>query len=243
MNNNSHVGQPYAQTSLSPNVEKLYGYLAFPRMLLEIFLRRKFGKYYLSIWRSLLMLCALACWPLIVKVDLFSIIWHLGDKDYIHPLSEAQFWGRYASWYAFLGVYLFLTLSGILEAMRAKGHTQYPGDMHPLFFKIKIGHRHLATWFLEIICEPLVCFVCGYALSRFGQSVGTLIMVSSAFYSLHYIITHHKMNAEIAKHKDGIIDARDLAEKVIGGGESSSAPTVKPVLFSKTTDDEIEDVR
>ncbi|ASZ11174.1 hypothetical protein KTO58_19335 [Chitinophaga pendula] len=225
------------------HVDTIYHYCAYPRLLLEVFIRRNFGKRYFSLSKALLMLVALACWPSVVKERLFIRLWHLNELDAIASMPDGLFWWRYGSWYAFLILFLSFSLWRKLEIKQTMNRsTRYAGDLHPVFDRLKLGGRRLSLWTIEVLCEPGAFMIAGFLLSKVGQRLGGLLMIASIGYSIYSIISHYLRNTEISDRRDIIIDGQELGREVMNGLNPVNIDLPQPTVPARRPADDVEDV-
>ena len=166
----------------------------YPRVLLEVFIRRNFGTRYFSVGTVLFAAILLAVIPVIGGRLSF-----LGRHDYYSSLdSSTLFWLHYGSWYLFLVAFLYASFKRWIEIQYKPGVydfarvTTYSGDIHPRFFTLHpLGYKP-SVRAVECVYEPLVFFAFGLVLWFLGQKLGVLFMVSSVFYGLSYAGAYKK---------------------------------------------------
>lgn len=225
-------------------VHTFFKYVSYCRILIEPIIRRHFGKRYFPFWKALLILCALACWPLIVKKDLLGLIWNLGDVSATAPLSDKQFWYRYGTWYVYLALLFVCCIPSKFEAGKGNGakSPNYAGDLHRAFYLVKIKGRRLSLWVLEIICEPAVFMLCGFLLWKMGQSIGPVMMICAAGYSISYVCAYLITEADALDRISTAVDGKRFGEKIAEDIPDASMKPPHGRAAAHSEDDEIEDV-
>jgi len=186
MKNNSFRTVENRRTTSAAS-HSLYRLSLIGRLVLEIFLRRNFGKRYYSLRQALLMAFLMMGWFILAAIRSFPSLFML-EKYIKHPAPH--FGLHYGSWLAFTMFFVICAFSRKLEARRNKVNTLSMGDLHPLFCKLKLFGRPATARFIETIAEPLFCLVVGFTLYLLAQPIGIVIMVCSALYSISYIYAY-----------------------------------------------------
>jgi hypothetical protein len=182
-----------------------------PRLLLEVFVRKNFGRNYFNMGSVFSVLWRVVVFPIVVYYGpklwkfLFGhdneptyVAYTVHDENYWRYEIERQraaykitfnteFWGTYGTWYILALAFLIFAIIRWSETRSGKNNSHhqstYMGDIHPLFFKLdflgKANERNIA-----ILYEPMLFIIVGFILTKFGQNVGWLIIVSAIFYSL-----------------------------------------------------------
>ena len=181
--------------------------LASPaRILIEVFIRRNFGRRYWSSGMALFAAVTLAVIP-VLGYKMGSLSYH-GSYDN----SLSNFWLHYTTWYLFLLGFLRASwlrqmevkpFSGFFDSER---YTLYSGDIHHRFFSIHpLGHRP-SVRSVEVYYEPGIFFLAGLVLWLLSQPLGMLLMIVSIFYGLSYVAAY--------KQGDDFIDNKN-DEKIL----------------------------
>src|SRR3984957_16862991 len=89
-------------TMLENQVQALGSWaVSFPRLLLEVFIRKNFGERYFSM-------------PTAVGIFLILILIPLGSSyseiAFTHHFPLGILWGKYTLWYAFAGAFLYFSI-------------------------------------------------------------------------------------------------------------------------------------
>ncbi len=194
------------------------GISSYPRLLLEVFIRKNFGKRYFQIGLCLLCVLVLGAWPRVRAFFKFDE-W-LNADNYQHGAND-NYWIPYLTWYIFLALFLVFSFIRYFEILRQppglnmnrKG--TYSGD-HLLFFTTfgrpetknrlragkvtaeeRKGLRFNSTKFVEVVLEPLPFFILGLILYFLGQKLGVLLITCSVIYSLGYHAAYLHMDEEL----------------------------------------------
>jgi hypothetical protein len=184
-----------------------------PRLLLEVFVRKNFGRNYFNMGSVFSVLWRVVVFPIVVYYgpklwkflfghetyeDAIIRTYKASSKNYwlyelerrkeAHKVTfNTEFWGTYGTWYILALAFLVFAIIRWSETRSGKNNSHhqstYMGDIHPLFFKLdflgKANERNIA-----ILYEPMLFIIVGFILTKFGQNVGWLIIVSAIFYSL-----------------------------------------------------------
>ncbi|MFM8834925.1 MAG: hypothetical protein ACKOEV_15090 [Cytophagales bacterium] len=157
---------------------------SYPRLTLEVFIRRNMGERYFAFVRSLGWGIVLALIPLFLSGSLNP----LGRAGYGSSFSFESYW----SWYLFVLLYVLFCFIRKIEMQRNPSVFDFgrfslsTGESLPLFYQVKIFGGTPDPRTVETILEPLLFLVVGFVLTLFGQSVGWLILVCSILYGLSY---------------------------------------------------------
>lgn len=164
---------------------------SYPRLLLEVFIRKNFGERYFSFATAITIAILLALFPLASSKlgSLFS--GGYGYGRYGNHDSGIS-WSKFATWYVFLAAFVFFSYKRWQEVKRNPSVFDFgrfslcTGDIHPFFFGLKIGGKPISVRAIEILCEPSVFFAAGILLWLLSQPLGGLLVFSSIFYALGY---------------------------------------------------------
>lgn len=166
-----------------------FGLCSYPRLLLEVFIRKNFGVRYFNLASAITVASVLILLPILQHngMRLFAFMSPYGYR-------QPNFWtiGN-ATWYLFIGLFLAVSLWRWNE-MRKNPSTfdfskfsRYSGDIHPRFWKFDLfGLVKNDLRKIEIYWEPAFFLLIGIALIMLNQKVGNLIVFASIFYSIGY---------------------------------------------------------
>ncbi len=216
---------------------------SYPRLLLEVFIRKNFGERYFSLASVLTITVILLVFPGLIN-GLMSL-GHRGgfgggfDDDYGR---RPGFFSESVLWYLFIAAFLVFSALRWLEIRRNpsvfdfKKFSLYTGDINPLFNKIKIMDKPVSTRWIETFFEPLAFFILGFILYLFKQKLGLLLCISSICYGLSYAAAYHngdnfvmdKIDEMILNERqhDAFVDEED-ADKTSGVRFYARRPNTK----------------
>jgi hypothetical protein len=195
------------------------GFSSWPRLLLEVFIRKNFGERYFSFSTAVVMTCFLALLP-------FAFFFTGGLFSGGYGRNWTLFFFSYTSWYLFLAAFMFMAVLRRREIKRNPSvfdfakFSLYAGDIDQRFFGFTIlGTPDIRR--VEILLEPALFLVGGFALSLFGQSVGMLIMFCSILYSLSYVAAYHIGDEYVMDKIDEKICNEDFMTHFISDSDTS----------------------
>jgi hypothetical protein len=160
-------------------------YLAFcswPRLLIEVFIRRNMGERYYSFSTSINMVIGLALFPLFLSSAISRL----------YGSGIGNFMGFFLTWYVFLGAFLYMSLKRRAEIKRLPSVFDFgrvsisTGEIHPAFRNFQIGGKNADIRTIETLLEPGFFFIIGFVLWMSGQPVGLLLVISSLAYRMSY---------------------------------------------------------
>jgi hypothetical protein len=183
---------------------------SYPRLILEVFIRKNFGQRYFSLASVITALVMLLIVPVLAnRLPSFS-------SDYDAP--EPSFWSRYTTWYLFVGAFCYFAYLRWNEIRRNPSvfdfgkFTLYSGDINQRFFKIRLFGRPTVRQ-IEIFFEPALFIFTGLFLMLLGQKLGDLLMFCSVFYCLCYHAAYRQGDNFIMD----IIDEKIMNEEMENG--------------------------
>lgn len=157
---------------------------SYPRLTLEVFIRRNLGERYFAFVPSIFWGILLALVPFVLSGSLNPF----GRTRYGSSFSFETYW----SWHLFVLLYLFFCVIRKIEMQRKPSVFDFgrfslsTGESLPFFYKLKIKGLPPNSRTIETLLEPLLFFIIGFFLIQLGQIVGWLILVFSILYSLSY---------------------------------------------------------
>jgi hypothetical protein len=181
-----------------------YYWSNYPKILIEVFIRKNFGRRYFSFGLCLFLALCLAAYPKLWEMwykDHGYIIW---NKEHSF---EYLFWMPYLSWYVYLSLFLIFSLIRFVEVLRQpkefsmKYKSTYAGDISMFFWTLgrpetkkrikqgKVSEKEMrdlkfnSQKFVEVVLEPLPFFVLGVILYLIKQKFGVVLITCSLFYS------------------------------------------------------------
>lgn len=201
------------------------GTASYPRLLLEVFVRRNFGERYFSIAASITLAVILASIPIFIQSTS-----RYGSIDLFDALTE------YFTWYLFIAAFLFMAFKRQKEVSREPSVFDFArfslstGEVHPKFYELKIfkkkegrtvqrvapNIRQIAT-----LLEPLLFLTIGLLLALMQQIVGILIIVSSICYSLSYVAAYSRGDNFVMDMIDEMICNEEMTSSFVEGRDPS----------------------
>lgn len=160
---------------------------SYPRLILEVFIRKNFGERYFSLASVITVAVLLILYPVIGdKVgSLFNgNRYGYGDKQ--------NFMGEYATWYLFVAAFLYFSFLRWREIKRNPSvydfarYSLSAGEIHPMFYKINFNGKTFSPRLIETFIEPFAFFIVGFLLYLANQGIGGLIIIASICYGLSY---------------------------------------------------------
>ncbi|OJV55775.1 MAG: hypothetical protein BGO31_16910 [Bacteroidetes bacterium 43-16] len=184
-----------------------------PRMVLEVFIRKKMGRRYFRTSTAITVAVALFIIP---------FFWSNLRQDFIQIISDNWLW------YLFIPVFLFFSFLRYKDIKHIKSQFDFnhfslsTGEIHPLFHKIKINGKPFSVRTIEIFLEPLLFFLIGLFLIFIDQnSLGWLLVICSAIYSLSYSGTYMHGDNFILDRIDNIISGEEIYRTFVSDDEPS----------------------
>lgn len=192
-------------------------FCSWPRLLLEVFIRKNFGERYFSFSTALTIAGIMALLPLIYFEALSRIY---GGSDF------TNFIAFYTSWYLYLAAFLYMCLQRREEIKRLPSVFDFgrfslsTGTIHPRFFELEIGGKRGDTRFIETVLEPGLFAVIGFSLWMAAQPIGLVILVSSIFYSLSYAGAYRQGDHFIMDKIDEMICNEEMVNAFVEGRDA-----------------------
>lgn len=187
---------------------------SWPRLILEIFLRRRMGQRYMSL---------ASCVTLFVLMFFGTNLPHYspyGGWSFPH-LTES--FDRNPSLSIFAIAFLAMSIMRYLEIRREPGvfdfakFSLYSGDILPIFYKIEINGIAPTRKLIATIYELLAGILVGVILTTFDSPVGALLIVCSVIYSLSYFGAHYQGDQFLMDKIDEMLCNEDLTETLVNG--------------------------
>lgn len=205
---------------------------SYPKLLLECFIRSKFGVRYFSLAANLTVAFILAVLPVIAHklpflADFNANYNSFDEYNEAHSLG-LSFWLHYGTWYVFLCAFLYFTWKRWQEIRHKPGifdtsrYSLSTGFINEFFFRFHPAGLRPSVRSVETFYEPVVFFLAGLVLSFLGQRIGSLLMVSSVFYSLSYLGAYWKGDNFFLDQTDQRILSRQYEDAFINGNYNNA---------------------
>lgn len=153
---------------------------SYPRLLLEVFIRRDFGHRYFSLSSCITIFVILALLPMARPGYGFS-------PDTLYYLIFEQ-----PLWYIYLVAFLVFSIKRHKELKVKPGHydgkwfSMSTGEIHDWFFELKFKGKPFSNRTIEIWLEPAPFFLAGLILILLQSSLGILLVACAIAYNLSY---------------------------------------------------------
>lgn len=179
MKKNLYFRHHYARKNvLMEFVSELFLKLSsYPRLIIEVIIRRRFGQRYFSMATAITVGLILAILPL---VGAFK------QGGFFAGTVDA------CAWYLFLVMFMGYSVKHWWETIHYPGtfdfarFSKYSGDIHPMFGKINFWNWQPDVRVIETLLEPGLFFLIGLLLHLVGFSLGMLLIVVSIIYGWSY---------------------------------------------------------
>lgn len=235
MNNNQfHKEQRRDNNFLNDILEFFSNNSSHPKLLLEVFVRKNFGKNYFNMGSVISVAWRVALLPILLYYipKLYNYVmnseWNYTFNEWYgknhngYQSYHDDFWHIYIGWYVLLIAFLVFAFIRWFEVMRigenSTNTSTYNGDINRLFTKLNFLGQATPKM-ISVVYEPLVLFVVGLIVKLMGQNVGWVIMISSIFYSLGYLSDFRFGNKIITLEWDKIKKNKEV-RKIFEGADS-----------------------
>ncbi|MDR6193347.1 hypothetical protein [Siphonobacter sp. SORGH_AS_0500] len=254
MKKNLYYRSVFKRTSqLKDNLAAFFlAFCSWPRLLLEVFIRRNMGERYFSFSTALFITFVLCLIP-----PFFSLIF-----SKISPRFGFGFFVlSFGSWYLYLAAFIYMCLQRREEIKRLPSVFDFArfslstGHIHPRFRAFTWMGKTCDTRTIETILEPAFFFLIGFGLFMLSQYVGLLILWCSIFYALSYRAAYRQGDHFVMDKIDEYISNEELSRSFIEGrpveetrgfpfyGRRPTDPEMRRQLASSfIVDDEVVDV-
>ena len=159
------------------------GISSWPRLLLEVFVRRNMGERYYSDSAAITLVVLLALLPLFT-VGAFN--------GFYGGMEAGLFLKLFFTWYAFLTGFMYMAAQRSEEVKRLPGVFDFArfslssGRIDRHFYDIEFWGKSVSVRTIETVLEPGLFFSIGFVLIIMGQPVGSLLVLCSIIYSMSY---------------------------------------------------------
>ncbi len=187
-----------------------FGLSSYPRLLLEVFIRRNLGERYFSLASAITVAIILLLLPY-VSDNAFSFFRATGYGYGRRGGDPSDFWSKYATWYLFIVGFLYFSYRRWQEVRRNPSVFDFArfslttGNIHPFFFNVQVMGIKASVRTIETVLEPAAFFIIGFILYQFGQNVGMLLIVCSIFYGIGYAGAYKLGDDFVMDHIDELI--------------------------------------
>ncbi|CAG5011155.1 hypothetical protein DYBT9275_04894 [Dyadobacter sp. CECT 9275] len=147
--------------------------------------------------------------------------------SYRQDYASESFFAYNLSWYIFIVCFVIFSFLRESELARLPSVFDFArfslstGEIHPLFFKIKLFGKTADVRTIETILEPGLFLIIGSILWKFDQGIGIFIIVCSIFYSIGYMAAYHQGDNFVMDKIDEMICSEELVSSFVEGKDSS----------------------
>lgn len=185
---------------------------SYPRMILEVFIRKNFGERYFSFATAITIFVILLVLPALFSYVEFG--WY-----------RFEWWDMLKSnklWYLFACVFLYVANQRRLEIQRLPSVFDFArfslsgGAIHPILTDLVVEKKRFSIRQIEIFIEPLFFLVIGLFLGLIGQtSLCILLVVCSIIYSLSYSAAYYLGDQFIMDKIDEMIASEEMVNAFV----------------------------
>lgn len=154
-------------------------FASYPRLLLEVFIRKGFGERYFKLSSALTVALLLAVWPFVPSYKGYSF-------------KQTEIMPDYLLWYVFIAGFVAVSILHHRAQKRSAGvydfkrYSLYSGKINPFFRTITFPRIKNDVRLIECWLEPAGFFFLGLFLALIGQKLGGLLVGCSIFYAIGY---------------------------------------------------------
>ena len=189
---------------------------SYPRMVIEVFLRKNFGQRYFTLASALTVGVILFIIPLLQSSFNSNSYGGFGG-------TREPFLNRFALWYVFTFTFIGFSFKRWWEIRRNPSvfdfgkFSLYSGDKHSFFKSVNLSGWKPSLRTIEIFLEPAPFFVLGLLIFNFDKSLGWLLIISSLCYSFGYAAAYKKGDDFIMDKIDTQIANEELFNTLVDG--------------------------
>lgn len=197
---------------------------SYPRLLLEVFIRKNFGDRYFSVATVVCTILVLVFGPWMLA-DAFSTAFH-GTPTLGYLITENKSWYLFTLAFTVFSVIRYREIKSSPSVFDFGRYSLSSGDIHPLFRKLKWFGKKPSVRLIETVYEPAFFLVIGFVLAKMEIKVGYFIMLCSAIYSLGYIGAYQRGDDFIKDKIDEMICNQEM-ENVFVNDEDTNTRGVR----------------
>ena len=199
---------------------------SYPRLLLEVFIRRNFGERYFSFSGAVFLSVLLGLYPILLYSSL-GMFRSYSYGSYTNDFSFSNFLLHYATWYVFLAGFIIMAIRRRDEIKHLPSVFDFArfslssGHLHPHLLAVKIRGNKVSIRTIETVLEPGFFFLVGSLLWMFGQGVGHLLVVCSVIYSYSYQAAYYQGDNFVMDKIDEMICNEEMVKAFVEGRDPS----------------------
>lgn len=200
-------------------------FCSWPRLMLEVFVRKNMGERYFSFFTALVITCLMAALPIAYNEFSNRIRQFTGDAHLGTDMMD--FIWLFTTWYAYLAGFLYMSLQRREEIKHLPSVFDFgrfslsTGYIHPFFLNMKIGGRTTNVRTIETLLEPGLFAGVGVLLMIMRQPIGTILLVCSLFYSMSYLAAYRRGDHFVMDKIDEMICNEELVNAFVEGRDAS----------------------
>ncbi|MBS1596074.1 MAG: hypothetical protein JST90_17310 [Bacteroidetes bacterium] len=197
--------------------------VSYPRLLLEVFIRKNFGERYFSMGQAALMFLFLFIFPMFYTYGEYSIY---------HSVPIGILWGRYTTWYAFIFAFYYFAIQRQKEIKVNPSvydfakFSLYGGEVNSLFSEFGKKDGKIDWRKVETLYEPAPFLAAGIVLWLIGQPLGILLTVSALLYTAGYNLAYLEGDHFVMDRIDERLMNAELTEIFVNDVEPKDAKYV-----------------
>ena len=203
---------------------------SYPRLFIEVFIRKNMGERYFSVASAITVATLLLFLPYIFN--------RLGGVSELYiPQTDSEFWVKYLTWYALTAAFIYCSYLRWQEVKRNPSVFDFErfslssGNIHPLYYKIRLFNVKTNIRVIETYYEPLSVFILGFLFWLIGQSAGLLLMYCAVIYSRSYAAAYRIGDDLVMDNIDMMLMNEEMENAFVDDLPSSETRGVK--YFSK----------
>lgn len=178
-----------------------YGIASYPRLVLEVFIRRNMGQRYFTIASAVTVAFILLSIPVVIYgfEQLISYSYSgfrgyggYGDYGGNRNHQESSFLSRYGTWYIFSVLFIVFSRQRAKETYISSNVYNYnrftlsSGNRLGFFYNLPFFKNKPSAYELDVFIEPGFFVLIGFVLELMGQPIGMLLMISAICYGFSY---------------------------------------------------------
>lgn len=185
---------------------------SYPRMILEVFIRKNFGERYFSFATAITVFTILLILPFAFSFNYYGMY----QPDLWSVLKENKLWYSFCIFFLYISYQRKEEIKRLPSVFDFSRFSLYGGDIHPFLIDLIYKQKAFTIRQAEIFIEPLFFFLIGLALSIIGQApLGILIIICSLLYSLSYSGAYYLGDNFIMDKIDEMICSEELVNTFV----------------------------
>lgn len=185
-----------------------WGLASYPRLILEVFLRKNMGRRYYTLASAITVWVILFIIPFLSR-DAFY-------RDFWENINHHKLW--YLFWVAFIifAIIKYKEVKTIEHQFDFDHFSLSTGEKFDFFYDLKFNGKTFSPRQIEIFIEPLPVFILGIIFLLAGQlHIGLLFAISAFFYSQSYAAAYMLSDNFILDKIDEIICNQGLNDTFV----------------------------